>query len=98
MSRTVVQIPVSTDLRDSAYQMALSQGFSSLQEAMRVIMHRFSSGTLRVDVYSEPSPVKLSKDAIKRYDKMDQDLAKGKNFKSATSVDDLLKQLGYEEN
>ena len=98
MSRTVVQIPVSTDLRDSAHQMALSQGFSSLQEAMRVIMHRFSSGTLRVDVYSEPSPVKLTKDAIKRYNKMDQDLAKGINFKSATSVDDLMKQLGYEEN
>ena len=98
MSRTVVQIPVSTDLRDSAHQMALSQGFSSLQEAMRVIMHRFSSGTLRVDVYSEPSTVKLSKDAINRYNKMDQDLAKGKNFKSATGVDDLMKQLGYEEN
>lgn len=98
MSRTVVQIPVSTDLRDSAHQMAISQGFSSLQEAMRVIMHRFSSGTLRVDVYSEPAPVKLSKDAINRYNKMDQDLTKGKNFKSASSVGDFMKQLGYEEN
>lgn len=97
MSRTVVQIPVSTDLRDIAHQLALSQGFSSLQEAMRVIMHRFSSGSLRVDVYSEPSSVKLSNDAIKRYNKMDQDLAKGKNFKSAVSVDDFMKQLGYME-
>ncbi len=97
MSRTVVQIPVSTDLRDSAHKMALSQGFSSLQEAMRVIMHRFSTGTLRVDVFSEPS-VQLSARAIKRYDKMDRDLAAGKNFKTAKNIDDLLKQLGYADN
>ena len=96
MSRTVVQIPVTTDLRDQAYQMAISQGFSSLQEAMRLVMHRIARGSLRFDVYSEPAPLKLSDKAVKRYDKMDQDLKAGKNFKTANGTNDLLKKLGYE--
>lgn len=95
MSRTVVQIPVSTDLRDSAHQMALSQGFSSLQEALRVIMHRFSSGTLRVDVYSEPAPVKLSAKAIKRYDQMTKDFQSGKNMSKVANIEELMAQLKY---
>ncbi len=98
MSRTVVQIPVTTDLRDSAYAMAISQGFSSLQEAMRVILHKFASGALHVGVYTVPAPIQLSARAIKRYNKMDADLAAGKNFKTARNVDDLMKQLGYEAN
>lgn len=95
MSRTVVQIPVTTDLRDQAYQMAISQGFSSLQEAMRLVMHRIAKGSLRFDVYSEPEPIKLSDKAIERYNKMDNDLKAGKNFKTAKDINDLLSKLGY---
>ena len=98
MSRTVVQIPVATDLRDQAYQMAISQGFSSLQEAMRLVMHRIAKGSLRFDVYSEPAPLKLSDKAVKRYNKMDNELADKKNFKTAKNVNDLLGKLGYEED
>lgn len=98
MSRTVVQIPVTTDLRDRAYQMAISQGFSSLQEAMRLVMHRIAKGSLRFDVYSEPSSMRLSDKAIERYDKMDRDLKTGKNFKTAKDINDFLGQLGYEED
>ena len=98
MSRTVVQIPLTTDLRDQAYAMAISQGFSSLQEAMRVILHKFVKGTLSVGVYTEPAPIQLSAKAIKRYNKMDADIAAGKNFKTAKNADDLMKQLGYEGN
>lgn len=98
MSRTVVQIPVTTDLRDQAYQMAISQGFSSLQEAMRLVMHRIAKGSLRFDIYSEPEPMKFSDKAIERYNKMDNDLKTGKNFKTAKNVSDLLGKLGYEED
>ncbi len=98
MSRTVVQIPLTTDLRDQAYAMAISQGFSSLQEAMRVILHKFVKGTLSVGVYTEPAPIQLSAKAIKRYNKMDEDITAGKNFKTAKNIDDLMNQLGYEGN
>ena len=98
MSRTVVQIPVTTDLRDRAYQMAINQGFSSLQEAMRLVMHRIAKGSLRFDVYSEPESIKLSEKAVKRYDEMDHDLKAGKNFKTAKSINDFLGKLGNEED
>jgi hypothetical protein len=96
MSRTVVQIPVTTDLRDSAYAMAISQGFSSLQEAMRVILHKFASGALHVGVYTEPAPIQLSAKAIKRYDQMTKDFENGKNYTVTNSVEELMQQLGYE--
>lgn len=95
MSRTVVQIPVSTELRDAAYKAAVTQGFSNLQEAMRVIMHNFSVGALKVEVFSEQKPVKLSAKAIKRYNKMDEDRKAGK-FYTANSLEEFFQQLGYE--
>lgn len=91
-----MQIPVTTDLRDQAYQMAIAQGFSSLQEAMRLVMHRIARGSLRFDVYVEPEPVQLSSEAIKRYNKMDEDLQAGKNFKTAKNINDFLGKLGCE--
>jgi len=98
MSRTVVQIPVTTDLRDQAYKMAISQGFSSLQEAMRLVMHRIAKGSLRFDVYSEPDPIRLSKKAVARYNKMDEALRVGKDVKIAENINDLLDKLGHEED
>jgi len=98
MSRTVLQIPLATDIRDDAYNMVTSQGFSSLQEAVRLVIHKIARGTLRLEVYSEPAPIQLSAKAIKRYNKMDADIAAGKNFKTAKNIDDFMKQLGYEGN
>ncbi len=98
MSRTVVQIPVTTDLRDRAYQMAIGQGFSSLQEAMRLVMHQIALGNLKLKMNFEPRPIKLSEKAISRYEKMDQDLSFGKNFQSAENISDFLGKLGYEED
>jgi hypothetical protein len=59
-------------------------------------MHRIAKGSLRFDVYAEPEPLKLSDQAIKRYDKMDRDLQAGKNFKTAKNINDFLGKLGYE--
>lgn len=95
MSRTVVQIPLTTDLRDQAYAMAISQGFSSLQEVVRVFLSKFAKGNANIGIYTEPVPIQLSAKAIKRYDQMDKDLAEGKNFETASSVAELMQQLGY---
>ncbi len=86
---------MSVDLRDRAYKMAVDQGFSNLQEAMRVIMQKFSVGALHIGVYSEPEPVQLSAKAIKRYDRMTKDFENGKNFTTAKNVKELMAQLKY---
>ncbi len=98
MSRTVVQIPVTTDLRDRAYQMAISQGFSSLQEVMRLAMHQIAQGNLRLQMHFESPSMKLSEKAAQRYNEMDEDLATSKNFKEAKNISDLLNKLGYEKD
>ncbi|KKU46710.1 MAG: hypothetical protein UX62_C0010G0002 [Microgenomates group bacterium GW2011_GWA2_46_7] len=95
MSRTVVQIPLSTDLRDQAYAMAISQGFSSLQEAMRVILHKFVKGSLSLEVYTEPAPIQLSARAIKRYDQMTKDFQSGKNISTSKNMEELMEELNY---
>lgn len=48
MSRTVLQIPMSPDLRRKAEKEALRQGFSSLQDLVRFFLKKLADGKMRV--------------------------------------------------
>lgn len=91
MSRTVLQIPISTDLRNKAQKAALSEGFSSLQEAVRVILNKMAQKRIS---FSINEPIQLSAKAAKRYDKMIDDIESGKvKTKSFSDVESLMKHL-----
>ena len=90
MSRTVLQIPLDVSLRKDAEKQALAQGFSSLQEAVRVFLSKLANKMIGVEF---ESTVKLSAKAEKRYMKITEDFKKGRNVYRAKSVDDLMKQL-----
>ncbi len=90
MDKVVLQVPVSKSLRLEAEKVALAQGFSSLQEIVRVFMAKLAAKTIDV---SFSSAVPLSAKAEKRYGKMDQDFRKGKNVYLANNPDKLLKML-----
>ena len=90
MSKVVLQIPVSKDLRLEAEKVALAQGFSSLQEIVRVFMTKLAAQAIDV---SFASAIPLSAKSEKRYAKMDQDFAKGKNVSFAKNVNELMKIL-----
>lgn len=90
MHRAVIQIPVSADLRRKAEIQALKQGFSSLQEALRVFMTKLAAKKINVS-FEETIP--LSPKAERRYAKIDEDFEKGKNIYKARNVDDLMRQL-----
>lgn len=92
MNRTVLQIPLSKELKLSAEEAALDYGFSSLQEILRVFMKKLVLRTVNLS-FKEEKVVHLSKKNEKRYLKMDEDFKKGRNIYTATSVDDLMKQL-----
>lgn len=92
MNRTVLQIPLSKELKLSAEEAALDYGFSSLQEILRVFMKKLSQKTLDI-TFKEERVVHLSKKNEKRYMKMTEDFEKGRNIYTATNVDDLMKQL-----
>jgi len=90
MEKTVLQIPMSKTLRTRAEKTALSLGFSSLQEIMRVFMSKLASRTIEVNFQEA---IHLSPKAEKRYEKMLQEFEKGKNVYYAKDTSDLLDQL-----
>lgn len=90
MDKITLQIPVSRSLRLKAEKTALDQGFSSLQEIIRVFMVKLASQT--IDVFFQET-IPLSPQAEKRYMKMDRDFTLEKNIYSAKNVDELMKQL-----
>ncbi len=93
MSRTVLQIPINAALRQDAEKAALAQGFSSIQEFLRVVMKRLSLGKMQIAVEDEDA-VQLSPRAARRYDKMYEDIKSGKEKTyKFTNVDALMKHL-----
>ncbi len=91
MQRTVLQVPIDLELKNEAEQEAQDQGFSSLQEVVRVFLSRFAEK--RIGIVFEQS-VQLSPQAITRYDKMTDDIEKGKvKTKTFTDVNSLMKHL-----
>lgn len=90
MNRTVLQIPVSKDLRLKAEEAALAYGFSSLQEVIRVFMNRLANKS--VEVSFQPI-VNLSSVSNARLEKIDKDIENNKNLYIAGDLDDLKRKL-----
>lgn len=91
MNSTIIQVPVSKDLRDRAARAAGRMGFSSLQEAIRVFLAQLD--TQKVKITFEHPPVQLSAKAIKRYNKIADEIDAGMNLKSFNSVDEMFDEL-----
>lgn len=90
MSKTILQVPLSSALRHNAEEVAMLQGFSSLQEVVRVFLSRFADRKVEM-VLQEP--VLLSEKTEKLYSHMNKDFREKKNVYTASNVGDLMKQL-----
>jgi len=90
MSKTILQVPLTQQAKKKAEKAALAQGFSSLQEAVRVFLNKLAQG--RMEVTFEDT-IHLSKRAIDRYDNLLTEIGKGKGIHEATTLNDLMKQL-----
>jgi antitoxin component of RelBE/YafQ-DinJ toxin-antitoxin module len=80
---------MNKDLRLNAEKAAREQGFSSLQEIVRVFLSRLAANKVEVTVES----IFLSEQNEKRYLAMTEDFEKNKNVQIVHSVADLLTQL-----
>ena len=96
MDSTIIQVPISKTLRDKAFSAAEEQGFSSLQDFIRLALTKLANRQMVVS-FEEPA-VKLSAKNEKRYLKMDEDIKKGKNFETFNTPEEFLKSLGYENS
>ena len=90
MNRAVLQVPLSAQLKNSAEEIASQQGFSSLQEVVRVFLTNFAAKKVEI---AWQEPVSLSPGNEKRYSEITEDFKKNKHIFSANSVDSLLMQL-----
>jgi len=90
MDKTILQVPVSTDLKERAEEAAHKQGFSSLQEFIRVFLAKLATNRLEITIQE---PIKLSGRSERRYLKQTLDFEKNKNTRSAKNLDELITQL-----
>ncbi len=90
MNTTILQIPMTKSLKQSAQEVANEYGFTSLQDLLRVVLTKLSRRELIVNIETS---VHLSKKNAQRYTKMSKDFANGKNIKDFTSVKDLIQNL-----
>lgn len=91
MNTTVLQIPINKNLRDKAAFSVEKMGFSSLQQLVRLFLAKVASG--EIDVTFEQN-VQLSAKAVKRYNKMIDEIESGKvKTKAFTDVSLLMKHL-----
>ncbi|MDZ7586539.1 MAG: hypothetical protein U0946_02185 [Patescibacteria group bacterium] len=97
MNTTIIQVPVSKSLRNSAVAAAAEFGFSSIQESIRVFLKQLANKKLTISF--APKTVQLSPQAAARYDKMIDDIESGKEPVYKTeNIDDLLDQLYGKKN
>ncbi len=91
MSRTVLQVPMSAQLRKSAEDEALRQGFSSLQDLTRLFFKKLADKAIRVTLEES---IALSPPAIRRYNNMSDEIQTGKvKTVSFSDIGSLIKYL-----
>lgn len=88
---TILQVPVNKNLRDRAASKAAKMGFSSLQDAVRLFLSKIAQGEISVRF---EETVSLSPKAVKRYNKMIEEVESGKvKTETFTDVASLMKHL-----
>lgn len=88
---TILQVPIDKELREKASKAADRMGFSSLQEIVRLFISKIAKGNIEI---SFEETVQLSPKAIKRYNKIIDEIESGKaRLKSFSSVKSLMKDL-----
>lgn len=91
MNDTVLQIPISKNLKSQALEVSREYGFSSLQELLRVFLVKLVRRETVVTI--ETKPVVLSKKSNQRYNKILQDIKQGKNTHLVKDVNKLVSQM-----
>lgn len=92
MDSTILQVPIKKATRDRAVRAADRQGFSSLQEAVRVFLSQLAEEEIRIGF--NPPVVRLSDKNDKRYAKMIEDVRGGKvKMRKFTNAEALVNHL-----
>lgn len=91
MNKVNLQIPVTRELKNSAEQVAIELGFSSLQDSIRLFLTNLAKKSFSV-TFVQNQPV-LSEKATKRYKKVIQEIRHNQGVHEIRSADDLMNKL-----
>ena len=80
MQRVILQVPMSRDLKESAQNASSDLGFSSLQEAIRVLLTKLSKKELSLKVEEVEEITHLSPAAERKFKKAVADIKAGRNI------------------
>lgn len=80
MQRVIVQVPMSQELKRKAEMVSSDLGFSSIQEAIRVLLTKLSKREFSLKVEEVEEITHLSPAAERRYKKAIEDIKAGRNI------------------
>ena len=93
MQRVIVQVPMNRNLKEKAEIVASDLGFSSIQEAIRVLLTKLSKKEFSLKVEEVEEVKYLSPAAERRFKKAVEDIKAGRNITKTKNVDELLELL-----
>lgn len=93
MQRIIVQVPMTKYLKEQAETVSSDMGFSSLQEAIRVLLTKLSKKEFSLRVEEAEEVADLSPAAERKFKKAIEDIKAGRNVTHAKNVDELLNLL-----
>ncbi len=93
MNRTVLQVPMTIDLKEQAEIVSFDYGFSSLQEVVRFMLNKLARRELSITVSEVEKIESLSPASQKRYQKALSDIKKGNDIYHPKNSNEFLKML-----
>lgn len=93
MQRVIVQVPMSKNLKETAEAVSSDLGFSSIQEAIRVLLTKLSKREFSLRVEEVEKITHLSAAAEKKFKKAVENIKAGRNVTKTKNVDEFLKLL-----
>ena len=93
MQRVIVQVPMSRQLKERVEIVSSDLGFSSIQEAIRVLLTKLSKREFNLKVEEVEEVTYLSPAAEKKFKKAVLDIKAGRNITKTKNVDELLSVL-----
>ena len=93
MQRVILQVPMSKDLRAKAEVVSSDLGFSSVQEAIRVLLTKLSKREFSLKVEDVEEVNYLSPAAEKKFKKAVEDIKAGRNIYRPKDKEDFFKML-----
>lgn len=93
INRLIVQVPMSKELKEKAESVSADLGFSSIQEAIRVLLTKLSKREFSLKVEEVEEITYLSPAAERKFKKAVEDIKAGRNVTKTKNVDELLTLL-----